>query len=66
MTYLRRADERGKFDFGWLKTSHTFSFGQYYDPEHVQFGNLRVINEDFIAGGEGFGTHPHRDMEIIT
>ncbi len=65
-TYLRRANERGKFDFGWLKTSHSFSFGQYYDPEHIHFGNLRVINEDFVEADKGFGTHPHKDMEIIT
>ncbi|MBL7665140.1 MAG: pirin family protein [Bacteriovoracaceae bacterium] len=66
MTYLRKAKDRGNLDFGWLKTSHTFSFGEYYEPKHHHYGNLRVINEDFIQGGMGFGTHPHRDMEIVT
>ncbi|MCX7611774.1 MAG: pirin family protein [Ignavibacterium sp.] len=60
------SDSRGKFDFGWLKTSHSFSFGHYFNPERVNFGMLRVLNDDFVEGGMGFGTHPHKDMEIIT
>jgi len=66
MIQIRKAKERGYFDFGWLKTYHTFSFGDYYDPEQMGFQTLRVINEDFVEPGQGFGTHPHRDMEIIT
>ncbi len=66
MITLRPASERGHFDFGWLDTWHSFSFGDYYDPRHQQFHALRVINEDWVAPGQGFGTHGHKDMEIFT
>jgi len=66
MMNVRRAADRGQFDHGWLKTQHSFSFGDYYDPEHMGFRALRVINEDVVAPRTGFGEHPHRDMEIIT
>lgn len=67
MSYLiHRSESRGKFEFDWLRTHHTFSFGEYHNPERIQFGKLRVLNDDEIAPGGGFPTHPHRDMEIVT
>ena len=66
MINVRKAADRGNFDHGWLKTSHTFSFADYYDPRHMSFRALRVMNEDWVAPGQGFGMHPHRDMEIVT
>ena len=64
MITLRPAGSRGHFDFGWLDTRHTFSFGEYFDPNHERFRSLRVLNEDRVQPGKGFGTHGHRDMEI--
>jgi redox-sensitive bicupin YhaK (pirin superfamily) len=64
--YPRPGTERGRADFGWLDSRHSFSFGNYFDPEHMGFGSLRVINEDLVQPGAGFGAHGHRDMEIVT
>lgn len=63
---IQRADQRAFFDFGWLKTKHSFSFADYYDPDNLNWGALRVFNDDVVLPGQGFGTHPHRDMEIVT
>ena len=66
MIAIRKSEDRGHFDHGWLNTYHTFSFGDYYDPEHVRFRSLRVLNEDRVKPGAGFDTHGHREIEIIT
>jgi len=66
MKAIRRANERGRTRWDWLDSRHTFSFGEYLDPEHMGFRSLRVINDDTVQPGQGFGTHPHRDMEILT
>jgi redox-sensitive bicupin YhaK (pirin superfamily) len=63
---IHKADSRGHAYHGWLDTHHTFSFGNYYDPERMNFGVLRVLNDDFVSAGQGFGTHPHENMEIIS
>ena len=65
-TVLHKAESRGDADHGWLHSRHTFSFANYYDPERVNFGKLRVLNDDIVAAGRGFGTHPHDNMEIIS
>lgn len=63
---MHKADSRGHSNFGWLDSHHSFSFGRYYHPERISFGKLRVLNDDMVAGGAGFGTHPHDNMEIVS
>lgn len=63
---IHRAATRGYFDHGWLQTFHTFSFADYYNPQRIHFGALRVLNDDTVAGGEGFGSHPHDNMEMLS
>lgn len=65
-TKIQRATERGKADFGWLNSHHSFSFGRWYDPAKMNFGALRVLNDDIVKGGQGFGAHPHDNMEIVS
>src|SRR5665811_894789 len=65
-TKIQRASERGNANFGWLNSNHSFSFGHWYDPQKIHFGALRVLNDDVVKGGEGFGTHPHDNMEIVS
>ena len=66
MKTIRKANDRGRTKWDWLDSRHTFSFGEYFDPQHLGFRSLRVINDDLVQPGQGFGTHPHRDMEILT
>src|SRR5207244_3390325 len=66
MIQIRKANERGRTNIGWLDSWHSFSFGDYFDPANMGFRSLRVMNDDRVAPGAGFGTHPHRDMEIVT
>jgi len=65
-TIIHKSESRGHANYGWLDTHYTFSFANYYNPERMQFGKLRVLNDDFVSPGMGFGTHPHDNMEIIT
>jgi redox-sensitive bicupin YhaK (pirin superfamily) len=63
---IHRSNTRGYYDYGWLKTNHTFSFNEYHNPDRMNFGMMRVLNDDFVAPGQGFGTHPHNNMEIVS
>ncbi|HMP29556.1 MAG TPA: pirin family protein, partial [Saprospiraceae bacterium] len=63
---IHKAETRGNADYNWLKSKHSFSFGSYYNPQRMNFGVLRVLNDDIVAGGMGFGTHPHENMELIS